>query len=175
MAEALLRARTTAAGLDVRVHSAGLLEGGSGASPDGVAVMGGRGLDTSTHRSRQVTEAMIDDADLVIGMARGHVREAVLLVPDAFPRIYTLKELVRRGEQAGGRAPGQPLDEWLNKLHAGRTHSDLLGSSPDDDVADPIGRPRAEYERTAAELDDLVTRLFALVWGERGERDEEAT
>jgi protein-tyrosine phosphatase len=99
-------------------------------------------------------------------MARNHVREAIVAVPDAWPRSFTLKELVRRGELCGPRRPGQPLDEWLAAVHAGRRLPDLLGDSAVDDVADPIGKPRRAYERTAKELDDLTSRLARLLAGE---------
>lgn len=166
MAEALLRDELAAAGVDAHVHSAGLFDDdGRPASEEGVAVMAARGLDTSAHLSRRMTAEMLAQADLVIGMAREHVREAVLTSPDIWTRTYTLKELVRRGTDVGPRAAGQPLDEWLAKVHAGRTRSDLLGSSEADDVADPIGQPRAVYERTADELVALTTRLTSLVKG----------
>lgn len=83
MAEALLRRRLEAAGIPARVHSAGLLPGGRPATADGVAVMAARGLDTSAHVSRQLTRDLVAGADLVIGMAREHVREAVVLEPAA--------------------------------------------------------------------------------------------
>lgn len=54
---------------------------------------------------------------------------------------------------------------WLTELHQGRRLADLLGDSRDDDVADPIGRPRRAYERTAQELEGLTTRLAALIAG----------
>jgi hypothetical protein len=93
------------------------------------------------------------------------VREAVLLSPGCWSRTFTLKDLVRRGEEAGPRRPDQPLAAWLAHLHAGRTRADLLGASVDDDVADPIGRKRGVYEGTATELDDLTARLAKLVVG----------
>lgn len=166
MAEVLFRAHATAAGAGpaLHVHSAGLLDGGWPASDHGVTAMASRGLDTAGHESRQLTLTMATAADLLVGMAREHIREAVLLAPERFFRMYTLKELVRRGEQAGARAPDQAIDEWLMKVHAGRTHGHLLGRSDDDDVADPIGRSKSHYERTAAELDDLTARLAALLW-----------
>jgi protein-tyrosine-phosphatase len=103
-------------------------------------------------------------ADLVIGMARSHVREAVALAgPAVVNRAFTLKEIVRRGEERGGRAAGEPVDAWLARLAAGRRINDLLGDSDADDVADPIGGPRRHYERTATELDDLTARLARLL------------
>ena len=164
MAEAMLASRLSAIGASARVHSAGLLEDGMVPPYDALAVMADLGLDTSAHRSRRMTAAMIDDADLVVGMARRHVAEALELAPAAFPRAFTLKELVRRAEAAGPRAPGQPFDEWVAKVHAGRTRADLLGS-PGDDVVDPIGLGRKVYERTADEIHRLVWRLVELGWG----------
>jgi protein-tyrosine phosphatase len=167
MAEAFLRHRLEEIGAEARVRSAGLLDDGRPAPREGIAVLGDLGFDTSEHRSRRMTADMIRGADLVLCMAREHLREAVLLERQAWPKAFTLKELVRRGEQTGPRASGQPFDEWLAKVHAGRTHHDLLGTSADDDVADPIGGSRDVYRRTATEIRDLVDRLVRLVW--RGE------
>jgi protein-tyrosine phosphatase len=163
MAAALLARRLEDAGVKAVVSSAGLLFDGKPATDHGQAVMAGRGLDTSGHRSRKIGADIVKDADLVIGMARSHVREAVALAPESWQRAFTLKELVRRGVERGGRAPDEPLADWLARLHAGRRLPDLLGDSDADDVADPIGRPLKSYERTAVELDDLTARLARLL------------
>ena len=120
----------------------------------------------SAHRSQSMTAELLGGADLILAMAREHVREAVVQVPAAWPRTFTLKELVRRGEQIGPRAPGEPLEQWLARAGSGRTTKDLMGSSREDDVADPIGQPRSAYERMVTELVDLVDRLVGLVWGD---------
>ena len=164
MAEALLRDRLERHGVAAHVHSAGLLHAGEPASSHGVSVLRDLGLDLTSHRSTTMDDASLRDADLVLGMARLHVREAVVRVPSIWPRSFTLKELVRRGAEVGRRTPGQPFDEWLEKCHAGRATTDLLGDSPADDVADPIGTARPNYERTAAELQDLVDRLVDLAF-----------
>jgi protein-tyrosine phosphatase len=164
MAAALLSRRLDDAGVKVVVTSAGLLFDGRPVTDFALAVMADRGLDTSGHRSRLLRPDIIAGADLVIGMAREHVREAVALAgPGALPRVFTLKEIVRRGEERGGRAPGEPLEDWLARLGVGRRAADLLGDSDGDDVADPIGGPRRGYERTAEELDDLTARLARLL------------
>ena len=59
---------------------------------------------------------MLTGADVLIGMAREHVREAVVLAPDVWGRAFTLKEIVRLGEERGGRAPDEPLEQWLARL-----------------------------------------------------------
>lgn len=164
MAEAFLRRRLADLGVEARVHSAGRLFTDQPASADGVAVLEAMGYDTSGHRSRRLTPDMARGADLVLGMAREHVRDVAVIGADLWPRTFTLKELVRRAEQVGARSPNQPFDEWLAKVHAGRTTSDMLGASKDDDVADPIGAGRSVYRRTANELDDLTARLVELGW-----------
>jgi len=163
MAAALLFRQLEDAGVKCVVSSAGLLFDGRPATDHGVAVMADRGLDTSGHRSRRLRPELVADADLVIGLARSHVGEVVALAPDAFGRAFTLKEIVRRGEEIGGRAADEPLDVWLARLTAGRRPADLLGDSDADDVADPIGGPRRAYIRTAEELDDLTARLARLL------------
>jgi protein-tyrosine-phosphatase len=163
MAAAFLSRQLDDAGGKAVVLSAGLLFDGKPATDNGLAVMADRGIDLSGHRSRKLRPDMLASADMVIGMAREHVREAVALVPDAWGRTFTLKELVRLGEERGGREPGEPLDQWLARVHEGRRRQDLLGDSAGDDVADPIGGPRRSYQRTAEELDDLTARLARLL------------
>jgi protein-tyrosine phosphatase len=113
---------------------------------------------------RMVTHEELEDADLIVGMTREHVREAVVRDRSVWPRTFTLKELVNRGSRYRGRLPGESLEVWLERLHLGRETSQLLGESPEDDVADPYGGTRAEYEHTAAEIGELIEHLVALIW-----------
>jgi len=170
VAEALLRRRLSGLGVAARVKSAGLLESGNPASAEGIDVLAGRGLDMTAHRSATVSAAILREADLVLGMAREHVREAVVVAPELWPRTFTLKELVRRGAAIGPRKEGESLEAWLSRAHMGRTTASLMGVAPDDDVADPIGQPRAAYERMVDELDGLVDRLVTLAWPAGTER-----
>lgn len=166
MAEVLLRHRVEQVDGTVTVTSAGLYEGGHPATQHGVATMADRGLDLTRHRSRQLRRELLQAADLVIGMSREHVREVAVVEPTAVDRSFTLKELVRLGELAGGRKPGEQLGDWLHRISVARRRDDLLEVGHDDayDIADPIGRGRADYEATADELDDLLTRLVELAW-----------
>lgn len=150
--------------------SAGRLDDGNPAAQHSVHLLAQRGVDLSGHRSRTITADAVRAADLVLGMAREHVRDAVVMVPGAFPKSFTLKELVRRGESLGPRHGDEPLAMYLARAHAGRTSRDLLGDSPADDVADPIGLPRSAYEQMMAELQNLLDRLIWLIWAPRLER-----
>jgi protein-tyrosine phosphatase len=122
--------------------------------------MATRGLDLAEHRSQLLDPAAIDRADLVITMARGHLRDVVVAAPSAFGRTFTLRELVRRGEAAGA---AESFASWLALLGEGRRVADLLGDDPNDDIADPIGGPELGYERTAVQLEDLIERLGRLL------------
>jgi protein-tyrosine phosphatase len=164
MAEALLQRRLRERAVGVTVGSAGRLPGGRAMTPEGLEVMREHGLDLGGHRSREATPALVGDADLVLGMAREHVRDAATLVPDVVPRAFTLKELVRRGEAIGPRAPEEPLGDWLTRAATGRRTPDLLGSSPEDDVRDPIGEPINRYRAAADEIAAATDRLVDLAW-----------
>lgn len=164
VAEGMLRHRLEGLGVEAKVRSAGLLHSGQPAHTSSIELMGERGIDISRHRSYRLSEAIVRTADLVLGMAREHVREAVVLVPQAFPKAFTLKELVRRGERVGPRREDESVAGWLARAHEGRTSADLLGSDYDDDVADPIGLPRSAYERMAEEMGELLDRLVSLLW-----------
>lgn len=165
MAGALLARGLRVAGVAGWVHSAGLLGDGQPAPPGAVSAMASHGLDVSRHRSRLMTADELAAASLVLAMTREHVRHAVVTEPAVWPRAFTLKEMVRRGHQAGPRASGESLADWVARLHAGRERTALLGDSPDDDVPDPVGGPPQAYMMTAALLDQLTGHLVGLCWG----------
>ena len=164
MAEALLSSRLAAMGSAAHVSSRGMLGDGEPVPPEAIAAMAGYGLDIAAHRSRRVTAEDLERADLTLAMARENLRHAVVTAPAIWPRAFTLKELVRRGEAAGSRAPGQDLAGWLARAHDGRERTALLGDSAADDVADPTGGPPDGYTETAAILGGLLDRLAGLCW-----------
>jgi protein-tyrosine-phosphatase len=166
MAEALLKARLETLGVHAVVESAGLLESGREVASGTVRALAGHGIDVRRHRSCNLDATTVEGASLILGLERAHVREVVLLAPSAWSRAFTLKELVRRGEAMGQRQPGESLDVWLTRAHAGRSHHDLLGIDTTDDVFDPYGLADDAYTETAAEIDDLVTKLATLAWPE---------
>jgi protein-tyrosine phosphatase len=165
MAAAFLARRLGSARWPAAVGSAGIAAAGQEPPPGVVSVLAGYGLDVTGHRAAQVTADGLRGAQLVVGMAREHLRHAVVTVPGCWPRTFTLKELVRRGAERRARAPGEPLAGWLATLHEGRDRGALLGDDLLDDVADPIGGPPRGYAATAAEVDHLVRELAWLAWG----------
>jgi protein-tyrosine phosphatase len=172
MAQAMLSARLAARGVSVPVASAGLLAGDRRPPPEVISVMAARGIDVSGHRSRVVTASDLAAADLILGLTREHVRHAAVLLPAAWPRAFTLRELARRGRLAGRRAPGEPLGRWLATAADGRDRAGFLGRSPDDDVTDPVGGQLAAYQATAYLLDRLTRDVVDLGWPSCGSLPE---
>jgi protein-tyrosine phosphatase len=164
MAAALLARQLAVLGVTVPVRSAGMIGGGAPPFPEVVSVMAWYGIEIASHRSRIARAADLARASLVLAMARENLRYAVITEPGAWPRAFTLKELIRRGEQIGPRPPGEPFADWLSRTHAGRERMSLLGDSATDDVADPAGGSLRAYADTASLLDRLVTRLAELGW-----------
>lgn len=122
------------------------------------------GIDLREHVSRPVDRALVASADLLIGMERLHVREAVVVEPSVWRRAFTLRDLVRRAEAVDPRAPGQSLRSWLELLSAGRDRMAVMGSSDLDDVRDPTTDPSVDHRSTAADIADLVRRFVARAW-----------
>ena len=164
LAAAVLRARLFSRAVDVNVESAGLGDSGYPATPPTIEAAARAGFDLSPHRSTRLDAEQVARAELVLGMERRHVREAVALDPHAWPHAFTLRELARRGDATGPRQRGEDLASWLGRVHAGRRPADMLGASHEDDVADPTGDPLADYDSTARVLDELATRVVALAW-----------
>jgi len=165
MAEGLLRRLLARSGVGASVGSAGLLPGGAPATPNAIATMAARGVDIRHHVSRTVDAETVRSTPLIIAMTRQHVRETCASYGAPVERTFTLKELVRRGEESGGRLQGEPVQRWLARLNAGRRPADLMGDDPADDIADPVGRPRAVYEQTADLIENLLQQFVVLLVG----------
>jgi len=167
MAQAILSSLAATRSLPVEVASAGLLPGGEPMPTETRDALGALGYPTpgfASRRSGQLTVATVQQADLVLGMAREHVREVVVREPGAWPRTFTLKELVRRGEAAGPRTPGEQLEVWLSRVSLDRTRRGLLGASELDDVADPLGGLPSAFRQTAQEIRGLCVSVGDLIW-----------
>lgn len=166
MAEALLRHYITTYHLPARAASAGLYPSGSPATPEAVAVMKDKGLDLSRHESRQIDQEILGQADLVLAMAREHVREVAVVDTAYLGKTFTLKELVQLGDVVGPRWPGEEPSGWFRRLSSARRRDALLGVGHDDayDVEDPIGGTKGQYKATAAELEALLAKAVVLLW-----------
>jgi protein-tyrosine-phosphatase len=169
MAAALFSSRMEGVPDPVEVSSAGIPTATpltSEVPPEVHQVMASYGIQLAGHRSRSLTEPMLKEVDLVIGMGRRHIQEAILLDPPCWPKAFMLKELVRRGAVIGPRRPDQGIRSWIDSVHGDRTRASLAHRSTVDEVVDPYGGTLAQYQSTAAELAQLTGRLAGLVWPE---------
>ncbi|MCP3993332.1 MAG: hypothetical protein GY724_29985 [Actinomycetia bacterium] len=146
--------------VEAQVLSAGLLPPGREPPEKLSKILLSRGLDLAAHRSRQLSESVIANSDIVFTMERSHAREAAVLCPDAIERIMPLKVAARVHV-----APGAGIDHVIKEVEARRTPADLLGMSTGDDVADPFGRSKRHYRQAIEEIDRLVSRVAQTIWG----------
>ena len=128
MLEAFLGSALRARGADAHVHSAGTMADGRPAVHHVVDVSAQRGHDISPHRSRLLDRDLIEGADLVLPLAREHLREIVVTSPEAFPRTFTPKELVRRAaawliarQRADGGWGEDGATYWPERRHEAKT------------------------------------------------------
>ena len=164
MAAAILRQRLAERGVDARVTSAGTLPWNAGATDTAVEVMHEHGLDIAGHENRQVTRELLEEADLVLGMTRDHVSIATARNPRVRGRTFLVGELARLGAGIGPRAASEPVALWAERAAAARPLRRPLGRAVDE-IADPVGEPIDIYRRTAAELDERLTEIAALLAG----------
>ncbi len=164
MAEYMTRAITGERGLDVLVRSAGLAGEGQPSPGYALDVMEARGIDISGHRSRRLSAMMVRSADLVVGMAGNHVREAAVLAMDRAARIGTLRELARLAERRGPRASDMGVPEWIESLTRDRPVGQIGLGGAGDDIEDPYKRRRKFYERTATEIEQSLLPLLDLMF-----------
>lgn len=98
MAEGIFKKMLIDKGLsETKVNSAGTsVYTVTGASPNAIEVMKSIGIDISLHRSKQVTENMINEASLVLTMTTQHK----IYIQEKFPflsyKVYTLKEYAKK-------------------------------------------------------------------------------
>jgi glycine hydroxymethyltransferase len=92
MAEGLFE-RMNAERPDLRVLSAGVSTyPGQPPSAHAVEVLAEMGVDISQHRSRPLSEKVIDEAEWIIAMTRSHLDSIIYLFPRAAEKVYLLRE-----------------------------------------------------------------------------------
>lgn len=143
--------------LDERLGPGGAILGSAGfgpaglpAIPDAVAAMAARGLDISGHRSRPVTAADIEAADLVLTAEREHVVRVATMTPSGFARAMTLPELLARSDVAISLAD-EDVGAWIARLTGARTTADYLREHIEE-IADPTGSAPRHFEAAVQQM-----------------------
>ncbi|HUF98932.1 MAG TPA: hypothetical protein VMM60_12455 [Ilumatobacter sp.] len=165
VAERLLARELAAVGQAAIVTSAGTHGGRLAVDEHSVRAAQPLGVDLRDHRSRLLTAELIehDGADLIVTMSREHLREVVGLVPAAWPRTFTLRELARRANDLhpAGRAADSSLtfQRWLELVASGRKAADMMSRSDDDDLRDPHGGPFKGHTLMVADVAELTATI----------------
>lgn len=142
-------AEVLSTGVDVRA--------GRESPKDWCEVVGAYGFDLRNHRARVVD---LSDADLIIAMTAGHLRQLAVREPSLLGRLVTLGGAVARLETEDGLTPS-PATSLAGRCGGEQRAMDLLRADDRLDVADPYRRPPAEQRRVALEIIDLARRFIA--------------
>jgi protein-tyrosine phosphatase len=163
-AERLLLAEFARRGLSdaVQVSSAGVAAMVGEPMPEQAAAQTiGYGGNPSGHAARQLTEQLVENADLVLTMERAHRADVVRLVPRANRFAFTLPEFARlavdlreSGEAIladASQSPADRLRALVPQVAGGRGLS-LPVAAEHDEVEDPYRRSDETYARSAAQV-----------------------
>ena len=101
------------------------------------------------HRSTQLRDRHVADADLIVGLAGEHVRYVRRTHPEAAARTGTLRRLAR----------DLPADERPFADRVAGLHLDQVVLERWEDVEDPAGGELPEFEACAREIHKLVAQL----------------
>jgi protein-tyrosine phosphatase len=140
--------------------------------PEAIATLAGLGVrGTESFVARQLTESMVQDADLVLTAERAHRAAVVDLVPSVVRRAFTIREFDRLlAAVAPDNVPsGTPRERGLALAHAATAMRGLVpyAEPEEDDIGDPYRQPRIAFERVAAEVGRSLTRPLDLLAGAR--------
>jgi len=140
-AERLARAFAAEHGVDgLTASSAGTRAvSGYGMEPTAAEVLRSMGGDPKGFRARQLSTAMVDDADLVLTMTTRHRARVLTENPRAMRRTFTLLE--------AGRLLAVPVEAETVVQRLALARGQQPGGERIDDIADPIG---LDYETFAA-------------------------
>lgn len=111
--------------------------------------MGALGYEAPGHRSRQLTDVHVEDADLVVALAVEHVRYVRRMHPEAAARTGTLRRLVRDLP-----AGPEPFAQRLASLDLATVELEAW-----EDVTDPAGGDIDDYHACAKEIESLISQL----------------
>jgi protein-tyrosine phosphatase len=154
-------------GTSIEVSSAGT-RGlvGCDMDPTSKALLERAGAETGGFTGRRLEAAAVERADLVLTAAREHRTAAARLHPAALNRVMTLRDFadlvtgltLEDVERDGGEG------SWVRRVtRAATMRRGLVAASQDPDVVDPIGEGPAVFERMAAQVDDALRPIVAIL------------
>lgn len=124
------------------------------------------GADGSSHRARQISDHLIEEADLVLTASRRQRDQVINRVPGALRRAFTIPEAGRIASQLTRPAVPGSIATLREAVAALAAHRERAVDGKDDDIIDPQGRSDEDAFRqmTRQEVPPL-TLLGALLFG----------
>lgn len=122
----------------IKVTSAGLHAiPGDPPSRHALDVLAEEGIVPSEHKAVQLTELLLEKADLVLTMTSSQKNYLLNLFPEAEKKVHVLKEFLEQ-----------------------KTSDSLQNKQDDYDITDPFMQPRQVYETCFQELRQIIDELF---------------
>ena len=150
---------------NVRVASAGF--GAPVGAPMGErAQMIARALggDGSAHRATQITDGMLQEADVVLVATRKHLESAIGRVPSALRRTFTIREAGRAAQTLTPGAVKSPDDLRAVVAHLAESRGATRAPAADD-VIDPEGQGDDAYLQMISEEVPPLVQLAHVLFG----------
>jgi len=165
-------------GVDWQITSAGTeASAGNGVRPEVQRAALAMDLDLSEHRTRRLTPESCLEPDLLLAMAWDQVSHIWSLVPEAWGRVFTIKEFVHWAKQAAVRPPilfadhVEQMRDKVTQAHAVRKraradHGFWGGLRPQElNLIEPDGHGDEAWTTlafaTQALVNDVITLLSA--------------
>jgi protein-tyrosine phosphatase len=163
-AEQLLRTALADTDADVEISSAGTSAMVGYEMPQQASALSREfGGEPSGHEPRQLTKQIVEQADLILTMAREHRSAVAKLSPAASRRTFTLREFARAIAPTEDAERPTPNDwpAWVALAAARRGY--VAAGPEDDDVVDPFRRSEATYRRSIEQIAPAVESISAAV------------
>lgn len=115
-------------------------------------------------RSKQVTETMVRQADLILTASLEHRSAIVRLVPSAVRRTFTMKQAARMAKATDAHQPSESAvmrsgDDLLHRILAGQSLVQPVAPE-EDNLRDPMGHRLSAFRQCADTLEVLFTTLL---------------
>ncbi|MCU4295654.1 hypothetical protein D3I60_00905 [Brevibacterium permense] len=112
--------------------------------------------------AKELDEAAINGADLILVMDRPLRREVVKLVPHVLRITFTLREFARIVPAIRPEQLASPAGRWQSLVAlAPRYRTAPRGDGSDDDVVDPLHRSLRAFDRMGSQIDQAVEAIGA--------------
>lgn len=150
---------------DVRVSSAGF--GAPVGAPMGArAQMIARALggDGSNHRATQITDGMLQEADVVFVATRRHLESAISRAPSALRRTFTIREAGRAARTLTKGAVNSTDDLRAVVAHLAEARGATRAPAVDD-IVDPEGQGDDAYLQMISEEVPPLAQLAHVLFG----------